>query len=147
MHPVNTRNGHPVRRGTTLPAPRSSATNPDPESVLGARVVSPTAHTAIISLNGEIDLSTVPRLRSLVHQNAPRAIDLLIIDLSEIQFCDSAGLELLDECATRSAARGTDFRVVYRPDGPVARLFALVEGRMSFAHYTSMDEACVTESD
>jgi len=147
VNPVNTRNGHPVRRGTTMPAPRSSAKNPDLEAVLGARVVSPTAHTAIISLDGEIDLSTVPRLRSFVHTNAPRAIDLLIIDLSEITFCDSAGLELLDECAARSTAQGTDFRVVYRPDGPVARLFTVVEWRMSFAHYTSLDEACVVESD
>lgn len=145
MNPVHTRNGHAVRHGSTLPTPRAEDRVPAVESVLGVRLTSPTAHIAIIDLDGEIDLSTVPRLRSFLWQSVPRSIDLLIVDLSEIVFCDSAGLELLDECAARSATRGTVFRVVYHPNGPVERLFSLTGWRVRFAHYTDMDEACTLD--
>ncbi|MBE1496142.1 anti-sigma B factor antagonist [Amycolatopsis lexingtonensis] len=67
--------------------------------------------TAILALDGEFDLYTAPevdRALDLILRRAPRR---LVVDLSQVSFLNSAGLEVLLACHRRAAPR-TDLRIV-----------------------------------
>jgi anti-anti-sigma factor len=60
--------------------------------------------TRILRLDGELDLESAPALRTLLHQVAARAGDL-VLDLSGLRSMDSAGLAaLMAGCAGGRAA-------------------------------------------
>jgi len=67
--------------------------------------------TAILALDGEFDLYTAPevdRALNLILRRVPRR---LVVDLSQVCFLNSAGLEVLLACHRRAAPR-TDLRIV-----------------------------------
>lgn len=67
--------------------------------------------TAILALDGEFDLHTAPevdRVLDLLLRRAPRR---LVVDLSQVCFLNSAGLEVLIACHRRAGPR-TDLRIV-----------------------------------
>jgi anti-sigma B factor antagonist len=67
--------------------------------------------TAILVLDGEFDLYTAPevdRALDLILRRAPRR---LVVDLSQVSFLNSAGLEVLLACHRRAAPQ-TDLRIV-----------------------------------
>ena len=73
-----------------------------------------------IGVSGELDLVTSPGL----HEKATRAMrpDLsLIVDLAEVTFIDSAGVETLRSLAELVRDGGGEFHL-RRPSGDVARL-------------------------
>ncbi|UOX90445.1 STAS domain-containing protein [Amycolatopsis sp. FBCC-B4732] len=67
--------------------------------------------TAILALDGEFDLYTAPEVDlalDLILRRAPRR---LVVDLSQVSFLNSAGLEVLLGCHRRAAPQ-TDLRIV-----------------------------------
>jgi anti-sigma B factor antagonist len=67
--------------------------------------------TAILALDGEFDLHTAPevdRALDLILRRAPRR---LVVDLSQVSFLNSVGLEVLLACHRRAAPQ-TDLRIV-----------------------------------
>lgn len=66
---------------------------------------------AIAIVAGEIDISTVTRLRERLFELAARSRHL-VIDLDQVTFIDSAGLSALVGTANRAAAHGTSLHVV-----------------------------------
>lgn len=61
----------------------------------------------LLALRGELDLATVPVLEDAL-QNAERSHDLVVVDLRDLTFLDSAGLHVLigaEQRARRSGAR------------------------------------------
>ncbi len=65
----------------------------------------------VVSLAGEIDVATAPRLRE--HLAATRASAAkIIVDLTDVGFLDSAGLGVLVGAMKRSRARGGTVRLV-----------------------------------
>jgi anti-anti-sigma factor len=80
----------------------------------------------IVEVTGELDLSTAPglclRLEAARHIPHPR----MLVDLSELEFCDSTGLRALILAAQEITACAGGFGVVVPPgDGPVAKMFAI----------------------
>ncbi len=73
----------------------------------------------ILSVTGEIDLATLPRMRSELHRVSSSGP--LAVDLSDCDLIDSTGLGLLVGAARRSREGGHDFCVI-APSGPVADL-------------------------
>ena len=72
----------------------------------------------ILRLEGELDLSTVGHLRSAVEERLPVAGDL-VLDMSELHFVDSTGLqEILNLAGRLSPGR----IVVRRPSAIVRKL-------------------------
>src|SRR5690348_3059874 len=66
--------------------------------------------TAVLALDGEFDLYTAPevdRVLSLILRRYPRR---LVVDLSQVSFLNSAGLEVLIACRRRAVPR-TDVRI------------------------------------
>jgi anti-anti-sigma factor len=76
--------------------------------------------TTIVSLAGELDLSTVPRLEdALLEQIEQRAA--VMLDLSQLSFIDSSGIGVL--MRARQIANGTPISLVIAPGSQVERIF------------------------
>lgn len=79
----------------------------------------------VVRLSGEIDVATAPGL-------AEEALGLcagtpcLALDLTAVEFFDSAGVRLVDRLARECAHRGTGFRVVAPPGSRARRVLELV---------------------
>lgn len=79
---------------------------------------------AWISPRGELDLASAPQLEHAVQAALSCAL-LIVIDLSELTFCDCTGLRLLVETDAR-ARRSRRRLVIVRGPVQIDRLFALV---------------------
>jgi anti-sigma B factor antagonist len=79
----------------------------------------------VVTPTGEIDLSTAPELGSSL-QAAPPAARHVVVDLSEVSFIDSSGINVLLTGRRRLAEGGAGLSVVV-PPGPVRRVFELTQ--------------------
>ena len=78
----------------------------------------------VIALNGELDLSSVPELESLLRELTSSDLGRILIDLGELTFMDSSGLALM--IRTHQGALAGGHRLVLRPGShQVQRLFEM----------------------
>ena len=79
---------------------------------------------ALLALAGELDLAVVSRVDEAVAQVLADGLQLLVVDLGHLTFCDSSGLGALVRCqrAVRDAGGTVLFAGV---TGPVAVLLRL----------------------
>jgi anti-sigma B factor antagonist len=101
---------------------------------------------AVLRVVGELDLATSPSLRQHVHDAVADGRRLLVLDLSEVLFCDSSGVgvlvaarRLMRSCAGRLRlilpARGAE-------DGShVNRVLSALGVRRLFDCYADLDSA------
>ena len=80
----------------------------------------------LLSVEGEVDVATAPRLLAVLNQAVPEAIHSLVIDLSRVGFMDSTGLALLINAHRRITRRRKGFAVVC-PHGPLRRVFEITD--------------------
>ena len=74
---------------------------------------------------GEIDVSTVPKLRaSLGHAIHLADVDIVVLDLADVTLLDASGIGLLIQCKQELNRAGKAFRVV-GAHGIVARVLEL----------------------
>jgi anti-sigma B factor antagonist len=59
-----------------------------------------------LTLSGELDLATVPRVQQAVDAALARGARTLVVDLSALSFIDSSGLRLFVVLHQRSVAEG-----------------------------------------
>jgi len=93
----------------------------------------------IASLEGELDIATVPELRERLLGLLGPGVRLLIMDLSGVSFCDVAGLAVLIGTQRRATARG----IVIRLAAPRPQVVKLL-------HITGLDHRltiCATLAD
>jgi anti-anti-sigma factor len=74
--------------------------------------------TVTVTAVGEIDLSTIDDLRQAVTGAAGDGLDTLLLDLTEVEFIDSAGLGGLLELRSTLRSRSVTLRIS-AGDGPV----------------------------
>src|SRR5690349_16697931 len=72
---------------------------------------------AVVTAAGEIDISTVTRLRERLSGLAASGRPL-VADLDQVSFIDAAGLGALAAAANRAAAHGGTLHVVCARSGP-----------------------------
>ena len=86
-------------------------------------------HT-IVTLAGEIDLYTAPRLQTELHA-AMRSADpaLVVVDMSGVEFCDSTGMNVLLAAHRQACERGGDLALA-APRAAVRKILE-VTGLMS----------------
>ncbi|MFH8368591.1 STAS domain-containing protein [Streptomyces sp. NPDC018031] len=104
---------------------------------------------AVLSVSGEMDLVTSPAVRQHVHDAVADGRHAVVLDLSEVRFCDSSGVGVL--IATRRLLRSCSGRLRLilpaqdAPDGShVNRVLAALGVRRLFEVYP--DVAAATEA-
>jgi|GEM_PF-711939 len=98
----------------------------------------------VARLRGEVDLGRKAQLAAaLARAIAPRDRGL-VLDLSLVEYLDSAGVHLLHELALSLAERGQRLRVVAAPGAAVLRVLELVDLARTVAVDDSVDEAVAT---
>lgn len=72
----------------------------------------------IARVRGEIDMSNAGELRTAVTRATPTDALGLVLDLSDVDYLDSAGIHLLYRLGDSLRNRGQTLRVVVPPDSP-----------------------------
>jgi anti-anti-sigma factor len=81
----------------------------------------PLASKTVVKLDGGLDLSTAPAVREQLIDVLHRGTGLLILDLSNVLSCDTAGLAVLIGTQRRARLLGTKMRLL-APSVPVAKV-------------------------
>ena len=92
-----------------------------PESV---EVDHPEPGVVLLRARGDLDAYTAPGLRTRLHEATTGEADLVVVDLANVTFIDSAGLGTLVGAHRRMREGGGRLRIV-RPPPLVARAFEL----------------------
>jgi anti-sigma B factor antagonist len=79
---------------------------------------------ATLTLRGELDIATVPRLEEAVAAVLAGSLRQLTIDLRPLTFLDSSGLRQLIVLSDRAATEGWRLALV-RPGQPVLSIFQI----------------------
>jgi anti-sigma B factor antagonist len=66
---------------------------------------------ALLSVGGEIDLLTAPSLVAAAEEPLGASPSALVLDLSQVTFCDSAGVAALVKIYHRAVQIGAELRV------------------------------------
>jgi anti-anti-sigma factor len=94
---------------------------------------------AVVTVRGEVDLLTAPRLAAVLTEEADGRTPVLVADLSEVDFFGAAGLEALSQAARRAGAAGVSFRLVVGPQ--VRHLLSLLGSERPLPAYENLIEA------
>jgi anti-anti-sigma factor len=100
---------------------------------LDVTVGHPEQGRALVTLGGELDVSTAPTVETTLRQIEGQRVPLMILDLRGLTFLDSSGLRLILEADGR--ARRDDRRLVVVSGPPeVQRVFrvTLTDSRLEF---------------
>jgi len=94
---------------------------------------------ARLTLLGELDIATVPRVEAAVNATLTAQVRTLTIDLSKLGFVDSSGLRLFIVLDQRAEAEGWTLRLV-RPAEHVLKVFRIsgVEENLPFVEDSSL---------
>jgi anti-sigma B factor antagonist len=75
---------------------------------------------AVVAVRGELDLDTAPALCLCIAQTAPPGgVPRVVVDLTDVGFCDSTGMRAVMEAAREVEARAGVAAIVVPPGGPV----------------------------
>ena len=76
------------------------------EQILTVTAPKPAQPVAVLAVVGEIDHDSQPLLRTITEKALARNRNRLVIDLSNVGFCDSGGLSLFVDIHKRAEAHG-----------------------------------------
>lgn len=97
--------------------------------------------TAVARIEGEIDASNVAaiggRLRGMLGNEAYG----LVVDLTEVAYLDSAGINLLFVLGDELSTRQQRLRLVVAPGTPIARMLALTALDRTHPTYSTLEDA------
>lgn len=101
----------------------------------------PATGVVLVRIGGEVDLAAVPRINELIRQRLTAAtLYAVVLDLSDVVFVSSSGIEQLLHAQNRADQRGIEFYVVVE-SAPVQRLLNLIGVADYFERRVSVAEA------
>jgi anti-sigma B factor antagonist len=83
----------------------------------------------VLALSGELDLESAPELASRIDRARGSGVRRVLVDLSDVDFCDSTGLRALMGAEQELRIAGGRLTVVCPGGGQVARLLDLTGTR------------------
>jgi anti-anti-sigma factor len=95
---------------------------------------------AVITVQGELDVATAPRLRAAADALAPASGQVLVVDLAGVTFCDSSGISALIAARNVAEDAGAGVALVAVP-ARLARTFALIGLADFFPTYPTAEDA------
>lgn len=97
----------------------------------------------VLQVAGEIDMASAPQLRQRVVGLVTDGVRALVLDLSNIGFCDSTGLGVIVAAVKRLRTNEGDLRVVTKDERLLA-LFEITRLDQVFAVFPDIAAACAT---
>ncbi|MEV6825233.1 STAS domain-containing protein [Amycolatopsis sp. NPDC051102] len=94
----------------------------------------------VVAAAGDLDLATAPVLRREALAAVADSPPGLIVDLGEVTFCGSAGLQVLSELVTSTVDGGTAFAVV-ATQYPVLRALRITRLDATLSLHQSVEQA------
>jgi anti-anti-sigma factor len=85
---------------------------PEKENNMTVTPSAPSGDATVVSLSGGLDLAAAPALREQLIDVLHRGTGLLILDLSHVLSCDTAGLAVLIGTQRRARLLGTKMRLL-----------------------------------
>ncbi|BFV56494.1 STAS domain-containing protein [Kitasatospora sp. CMC57] len=89
---------------------------------------------------GDLDLDSVPTARAALEEGVRTGPPVLVVDLEEVAFCDSSGLNLLIRTRLAAQEAAVDLRIGPL-SAPVERLLEITGATEIFQLHTSTAEA------
>ncbi|GAB2684329.1 hypothetical protein GCM10027271_53180 [Saccharopolyspora gloriosae] len=108
---------------------------------LELRLDRPSSDTIVLAVHGEVDTSTVRRLRELLWHRLASCTGTVVLDLSAMTFVNTSGLHLLDQCQRRAEEHDISFRVVRDDQGLLLRLLDLADAHVRFLVHADLRSA------
>ncbi len=97
-------------------------------------------NTSVISLRGEIDVYTAPRLRQALIDLVSGGATDIVVDMDKVDFLDSTGLGVLVGGLKRVKSNEGDLRLVVTQDR-IMKIFDITGLSKVFPMYDSLDAA------
>jgi anti-anti-sigma factor len=72
----------------------------------------PTPTSTVVTVDGELDLSTAPRLAEVLSARLESAVGNVVVDLSAVTFLGAAGMDVLAQAHFRAKVTGRAVRLV-----------------------------------
>ncbi|HXW58996.1 MAG TPA: STAS domain-containing protein [Solirubrobacteraceae bacterium] len=95
--------------------------------------------TCVVCVEGELDLTTAPRLKMALHEMLHAGFKQIVVDLAEVSFLDSTSLGVLIG-VKRSLDPGARLAIVCKHPN-VIRIFEFAGLDVTFATFSDFDEA------
>lgn len=130
----------------TLALSSSTAELPAVPAAFECSLVNGDPDAVCVHAIGELDIATTPRLE-LALRDALLMARLVVLDLGDLAFIDSAGIHAIVNASIR-AREGARRLVILRGPANVDRLFQLTNtlGQLEFAHADSLGPVCAEAS-
>ncbi len=97
-------------------------------------------NTSVVSLRGEIDVYTAPRLRQALIDLVSGGATDIVVDMDKVDFLDSTGLGVLVGGLKRVKSNDGDLRLVVTQDR-IMKIFDITGLSKVFPMYDSLDAA------
>jgi anti-sigma B factor antagonist len=95
----------------------------------------------VLALCGELDLLAAPRLQSELESDAVDNAAILVLDLDDVQFIDSAGLRVVLAAHERKVDRGQRFALT--PGSPQVQRLLSIAGVSGHLHTIASADAAL----
>jgi anti-sigma B factor antagonist len=94
----------------------------------------------VVTVGGEVDVATAPRLRAEIGALTLERGQLLVVDLAGVTFCDSSGISALIAARNVAEAAGAAVALAALP-ARLSRTFGLIGLADFFPTYPSAEDA------
>jgi anti-anti-sigma factor len=101
----------------------------------------------IATFEGEIDSSNAAELRLALSERLPASATALLLDLSDVTYLDSSGIQLLFDLGRRLAARRQSMRLVVPSNAPMRRVLELCAVESMAPMHADVDEALIAHGE
>jgi anti-sigma B factor antagonist len=98
----------------------------------------------VLSLRGEIDVYTSPRLRQALIDLIAQDATNIVVDMEKVDFLDSTGLGVLVGGLKRVKAKAGSLKLVVTQD-KISKIFEITGLTKVFPIFSTVDEAVATE--
>jgi anti-sigma B factor antagonist len=96
----------------------------------------------VVTVAGEVDMFTAPRVEAAVGRAlADPAVDVIVIDLTDVEFLDHAGLSALVDAHRAAERQDEPLRIVVDHNRPVVRPLEITGLERVLALYDDVPEA------
>jgi anti-anti-sigma factor len=95
----------------------------------------------VVTAPAEIDITTSGQLQAVLSEWRTRGHATVVVDMTDTQFCDSAGLMELVRAHRQAVAHGGGLRLVISADTAILRVFTLIGLDRVIPRFASLEQA------